>query len=291
MLDDDARDPGPSGVRPPAQLFSGHLWRCCVAECAGTFILVFLGTGVVHAAVLAKAQAGLFQVAIVWGIAVALAIHVTAGVSGAHINPAITAAFAVAGGFPKRDVLPYWAAQLTGAFLAAAVLHVLFRGFVLDAEAVMGIPRGSPGSEAIAMCYGEYFPNPALGTDAKAHALVSELQAFLAELVGTALLAFVVFALSEPANTKSPGGQLTPAFIGLTIAALISVIAPMTQACFNPARDFGPRLFTWLAGWGSIAIPGPRGGFFTVYILAPTAGAISGAVLFRVLVRPQYRQG
>jgi glycerol uptake facilitator protein len=288
MLDDDARDPGPSGVRRPAQLFSGHLWRCCLAECAGTFILVFFGTGVVHAAVLAKAHQGLFQVAIVWGIAVAVAIHVTAGVSGAHINPAMTAAFAVAGGFPKKDVLPYWASQLAGAFLAAAILHVLFRGFIVDAEAAMGIPRGSPGSEAIAMCYGEYFPNPALGTDAKAHAMVSELQAFLAELVGTALLAFVVFALSEPANTKSPGSQLTPAFIGLTIAALISVIAPMTQACFNPARDFGPRLFTWLAGWGSIAIPGPRGGFFTVYILAPIAGAISGAVLFRMLVRPQY---
>jgi glycerol uptake facilitator protein len=265
------------------------LWRCCVAEFFGTFILVLFGCGVVHAAVLAKAQAGLFQVAIVWGIAVALAIHATGAISGAHINPAMTAAFAVFGGFPKRRVIPYWLSQLAGAFAAASVLYVCFGGLVAAAEAASGIPRGSAGSEVVAMCYGEYFPNPGLGVDAAAYAKVSELTAFVAELVGTALLAFVVFALTESRNSAAPGGPLTPLMIGLTIAALISVIAPLTQACFNPARDFGPRLFSWLAGWGRIAIPGPRGGFFTVYILAPITGALLGAAVYRLLVRPGYR--
>jgi glycerol uptake facilitator protein len=74
--------------------------------------------------------------------------------------------------------------------------------------------------------------------------------------------------------------------IGLVVAIIVSVIAPLTQAGLNPARDFGPRFFAWLMGWGSVAIPGPRGGFFTVYILAPILGALLGALAYRVAVRP-----
>jgi glycerol uptake facilitator protein len=278
----------PAGIRPPRALLRGHLAQCCAAELCGTFILVLLGTGAVHAAVLTKAHSGLFQVAAVWGIAVAIAIHATAAVSGAHINPAMTAAFALVGGFPKSRVLPYWVSQTAGAFLASAVLYAMFGGFLADAETASGVPRGSPGSEATACCYGEYFPNPGLGLDPATIDNVSEGRAMLAEVVGTALLAFVVFALSEAANRNAPGSQLTPAFIGLTITGLISITAPLTQACFNPARDFGPRLFAWLAGWGSVAIPGPRGGFFTVYIAAPICGAVLGAAVFHYLMRPSY---
>ncbi len=78
-----------------------------------------------------------------------------------------------------------------------------------------------------------------------------------------------------------------PVFIGLTVGVLISVIAPLTQACFNPARDFGPRLFAYFAGWGEIAIPGPNGrGFWTVYIVAPVFGAVVGGTLYDMLLRP-----
>jgi len=76
-------------------------------------------------------------------------------------------------------------------------------------------------------------------------------------------------------------------FIGLTVTILICVLAPLTQACFNPARDFGPRAVAYLVGWGEIAIPGPnRTGFFTVYILAPIAGAVVGGGLYSMLLRP-----
>jgi glycerol uptake facilitator len=82
-------------------------------------------------------------------------------------------------------------------------------------------------------------------------------------------------------------GRMAPVFIGLTVAALIAVIAPLTQACFHPARDFGPRLFASMAGWGSIALPGPRGmGFLTVYILAPIIGAFAGGGWYTRLLRP-----
>src|SRR5207244_8701168 len=94
--------------------------------------------------------------------------------------------------------------------------------------------------------------------------------AFIAETIGTLIVALVVFALTDPRNAAAPLARLAPVFIGLTVALLISVIAPLTQACFNPARDFGPRLVAWLGGWGVLALPGPRGSsyFFTVYILA-----------------------
>src|SRR5687768_6099186 len=92
---------------------------CCFAEFLGTFLLVFFGCGAVHTAVLLGAQSGLWQVAVVWGLAIALAVHTVGGISGAHINPAVTVALAVWGGFPAARVLPYVAGQMAGAFLAA----------------------------------------------------------------------------------------------------------------------------------------------------------------------------
>lgn len=265
----------------------GALGHQCLAELVGTYILVFFGVGSVHAAVLTGAPQGLWQVAVVWAVAIALAIYATGAVSGAHINPAITVAFAVLRGFPARRVLPYVAAQLAGAFAGAATLYGLFRGLLCRYEAGHGLVRGEPGSVLSARCYGEYFPDPgAVGIGSAALAAVTPLQAMLAEGIGTAFLAVFVFALTDRRNANRPGANGAPLFIGLTVAICISIIAPLTQAGFNPARDFGPRVFAWLAGWGSVAIPGPRGGFFTVYILSPVLGALTGGAAYQFLLRP-----
>lgn len=260
-----------------------------VAELIGTYILVFFGTGVVYTAVLTGAQSGIWQVGVVWGVAIALAIYTFGAISGAHINPAITLAFAVFRGFPAKHVPWYLAAQLIGAFLAAATLYGLFGGALAHFESTHGIVRGEPGSELSAMVFGEYFPNPAtaagLGWTAE---VVGHGQAMLAEAIGTGFLAFFIFAVTDRRNTGGPGRYLLPVFIGLTVSMLISVIAPLTQGGFNPARDFGPRLFAWIVGWGEIAIPGPRGGFATVYIIAPLIGALGGAAAYQYLVHPGF---
>lgn len=259
----------------------------CGAELIGTFVLVFFGVGAVHAAVLTGAQAGLWQVAIVWAVAISLAIYATSAISGAHINPAITIAFTVFRGFSRRKVLPYIVSQVLGAFLGAVVLHILFCNILSSFEQAHEIVRGSPGSELSAMVYGEYFPNPAVAHSAGWRlGVVTHRQAMLAEAIGTAFLAFFVFAVTETRNQAGPGRHLRPLFIGLTVAIIISIIAPITQAGLNPARDFGPRFFSYLAGWGVIAIPGPRGGFFTVYILAPILGAVAGAGVYHHLLAP-----
>jgi glycerol uptake facilitator protein len=278
------------------------LVKKCLAEFLGTFLLILFGCGAVHASVLTGAQSGLWQVAVVWGIAIMLAAYTVGAVSGAHINPAITLAFAVWGRFPRRSVLPYIFAQLTGAFLAAGTLFVLFNPYLKAREQEKHVVRGSPGSEITAMCYGEYFPSPgplsnaegpySVDTHERLNALVSEPTAFLAELLGTFVLALVVFAVSDERNAGAPPARLAPVFIGLTVSALISFIAPLTQACFNPARDFGPRLFAFLAGWGSIALPGNRGtGFLTVYIVAPILGAIIGSGLYVRVLRSLHLSG
>jgi glycerol uptake facilitator protein len=258
--------------------------RECVAEAAGTFILVLFGAGAVHAAAFTGAQGGLWEVGVVWGLAVGLAVYTVGAISGAHINPAITVAFAAFRKFPVRKVGPYVLSQVVGAFLAAALLHALYGGVISRFEASHDLVRGQPGSERSAMAYGEYFPCPALRDPASQS--VSLAQATLAEGVGTALLALFVFAVTDRGNPGRPGGTLPPLFIGLSVAVIISVIAPLTQAGLNPARDFGPRLFAYLAGWGAIAIPGPRGGFFTVYILAPVVGALVGSASYQFVLRP-----
>jgi glycerol uptake facilitator protein len=259
--------------------------RECLAEFIGTLILIFFGVGAVNAAVLAGVTQGLWQVAAIWAVGVALAIYATGAVSGAHINPAITLALAAWRGFPKRKILPYLLAQVAGAFVGSLLLYGLFHGLLTHFEATHHLVRGGPGSELSAMVFGEYFPNPAmLGTTPEAYRQVSLLTAFLAEAVGTAFLATFVFALTSPRNSAGPRVGV-PLFIGLALAIIIMIVAPLTQAGLNPARDFGPRLLAYLLGWGSVAIPGPRGGFFVVYILAPILGSLLGAGLYEFLSR------
>ncbi len=261
-----------------------RLWPALVGEYVGTFILVFFGVGVINAAVVTGAQVGLWQVAVVWAFGVSLAIYAVGALSGAHINPAITLASGLYNRFPWRRVAPYWAAQTMGAASASLVLYGMFAEAIIEFERKNGLLRGGPGSELSAMVFGEYFPNPALyGTSEAAWRIVSPTTAFMAEMVGTAMLAFVVAAVTNLRNPARPSPAAAAVIIGVGVAAIISVIAPLTQAALNPARDFGPRAVSYFLGWGEIAIPGPRGGWLTVYILGPLAGGVVGGGIYRVL--------
>jgi len=257
-------------------------------ELLGTFLLVLFGTGSVACAVLTGALQGLWQVAVVWGFGVTIAIYCSAALSGAHLNPAVSLAFALLRphSFSPRRLLPYWAAQLGGAILAGLVVWAAFAPFLTRFEQQEGLIRGVAGSERAAMIFGEYFPNPAVfGTGPDAAALVSPLGALAVEALGTAILVLVIFALSDPDNAGAPEPTLVPFFVGFTVAVLISLFAPITQAGWNPARDFGPRLVAVLAGYGSVAIPGPQGGFW-IYIVGPLLGAVCGGTLYERLIGP-----
>lgn len=260
-----------------------------VGEFVGTFILVFFGCGSVAAAVLTNAQMGIFQVAIVWGIAIALAIHLTGSLSGAHLNPAVTLAMAAFGGFPRNLVPGYLVTQLASAFTAAAVLHGLFGSALIDFEAAQSITRGQSGSEASAMIYGEFFPNPGGRPLAESEASIGLLRAFFVEAVGTCVLLLAICGLTDPHN-KGRSELLAPVGIGLTVTILISLLAPLTQACFNPARDLGPRLFSSVAGWGGVPFSANGQGWWIVYILGPILGGLLGGFIHKFLLSPAYRR-
>ena len=111
------------------------------------------------------------------------------------------------------------------------------------------------------------------------------VQAAAVEGFGTLLLVLVIFALTDPDNAAAPEPTLVPIMVGATVAVLIAVFAPITQAGWNPARDFGPRIAALLVGYGSIAVPGPQAGFWA-YIVGPLIGGPLGGLLYERGLRP-----
>ncbi len=274
----------PAATEPRTALHLPIWWW---GEVTGTFLLVFFGCGSVASAVLTGATAGVFQVAIVWGLGIMIAIHLTASLSGAHLNPAVTLALCVWQGFPKRRLPGYLVAQLLGAFLAAGLLFTLFGDALTAYESRHDLVRGAAGSEATAMIFGEFFPNPGGKPLAdEARALMSHGRAFLAEFTGTAILLFVICGLTDERNRTRP--TQAAAAIGLTVTLLICLLGPLTMACFNPARDLGPRLFSALAGWRSLPFTVNGAGWLTVYLLAPLMGGVVGAGLHHLLRKARH---
>jgi glycerol uptake facilitator protein len=251
-------------------------------EMIGTFILVFFGCSAVAVSVLYSAHVGLFQVAAIWGGGLTLAIYVTRHLSDAHFNPAVSLAMIVGKRMPLTNLPVYLIGQFSGAFLAAAVLYMIFSGSITEYESVNSIVRGSPESVATAMMFGEFYPNPGAGVSFT----ITTMNAFLAEAAGTFLLAFFIFALTDRNNNGRPDDALSPVFIGLTLAVIIGVIAPLTQAGLNPARDLAPRLFAYFAGWNKTSMPDEHYGFLSVYILGPITGGVLASVIYTNVVGP-----
>ena len=200
--------------------------KWAIGEFFGTFLLVFFGCGSVCAAVATGAQVGIFQVAIVWGIGIATAIYLTGSLSSAHLNPAVTIASAVWSRFPIRLVVPYIGVQMIGAFAAAALLFSIFSGAIAGYEAKHDITRGAAGSEATAMVFADYFPNPGgKALTEEERATMTPGRAFSAELIGTAILVLVIFCATDDRNAARPQ-ILTAATIGLTVTIIISLDRP-----------------------------------------------------------------
>jgi glycerol uptake facilitator protein len=251
-----------------------------IGEALGTFLLVLFGCGSVAVSVLFGAHQGLMPVALAWGIGVMLAIYLTRHLSCAHLNPAVSLAMVVSGRMPIRKLPVYVIAQFAGAVLAGLTLYALFAPSIAAYEAAHQIVRGTPESVQTARMFGEYYSSPG------GPATVSLPLAMGAEALGTFLLVLMIFALTEGCNVGRPNDALAPVFIGLTVTSIICLIAPLTQAGLNPARDLGPRMVAWLLGWGQAAFPDRVGGFFHVYVLAPLAGGVLAAQFFVRILEP-----
>jgi len=257
----------------------------CRAEFLGTFILIVVGDGGVAVDVF-TGSLGLWGVSMLWGLGVTLAIYAVGVISGAHLNPAVTVTMSLFRGFPRRKIIPYILSQILGAAAAAATLWFSWYGFWQVKAGALGLGIGQPGSQKLAMVFCCFYPNPGIvGTTPADLAKVSTGQAFFVEVVLTMLLLLMILALGDERSSGTPMSNLAPLFIGLTVAVIVGIGAPLTMDAVNPVRDFGPRLFAWLVGFGSVAFPGPRGNEWWLYILAPLLGGILGGIIYDTVVR------
>lgn len=237
-----------------------------LAEFAGTMVLILFGVGVV-----AQVSAGMIgdhdSIAWAWGIGVALGVYVAGRMTGAHLNPAVTLAFAMFRGFEWRKVLPYALAQTTGAFAAALLVRWNYTEVLAKVD---------PGHTI--KTQGVFSTLPGNGT-----LPVHQWGALRDQIIGTAILLFVLFALSDTRNMP-PAANLGPVVVGLLIVAIGMAWGTDAGYAINPARDFGPRLASFLTGYGGAWRDQYGDLYFWVPIIGPVAGGVAGAGLYTMLI-------
>ncbi|GAA2992394.1 MIP family channel protein [Streptosporangium longisporum] len=236
------------------------------AEFAGTLILILFGAGVV-AQVVAAEIGDHDSIAWAWGIGVTLGVYVAARTSGAHLNPAVTLALAVFKGFSWRKVLPYALAQTLGAFVAALIVRLNYTEVLHKADPGLTIKT-----------QGVFSTLPGNGT-----LPIGTWGAFRDQIIGTAILLLLVLAVSDARNT-APVANLAPFIIGLIVVAIGMAWGTNAGYAINPARDFGPRLASFLTGYETAWQDQYGQLYFWVPIVAPLIGGLLGAFLYQALV-------
>ncbi|MCW1957394.1 MAG: aquaporin family protein [Mycobacterium sp.] len=241
----------------------------CSAEFFGTMILILFGCGVVAQVVTGGGKLGTDpgstgdynSIAWGWGLGVAMAVYVAGRLSGAHLNPAVTVALAAFKGFPTRKILPYIAAQVAGAFVGALLVRFNYSDLIHNVDpdhtkATQGIFSTSPDAN------------------------VSMFTAFTDQMIGTAILVAVIFALTSAVNNP-PLANTGPLIIGLLVVAIGLGWGANAGYAINPARDLGPRVASFITGYHDawFSANGPQL-YFWVPIIAPILGGLIGGGLF-----------
>lgn len=216
-------------------------------------------------------QQAYWGVCIAWGLAVTIAIYTTGSVSGCHANPAVTLALALYRKFPWTKVLPYFLAQVLGGFAGALVVYLLYAPVINLFNATHHLARSAGGAAGV------FFTHPGLA--------VTPMHAFFDEILLTAILLFGIFAITEKFNEQAPGANSGALIIGFLVAAIGSSMGYLEAWALNPARDFGPRLFCFFAGWGGAAFPSPQQ-YWWVPIAGPLLGGALGGGAYQVLIHP-----
>ncbi|MBY8878394.1 MIP family channel protein [Streptomyces sp. PLK6-54] len=261
-----------------------------IAEFLGTFVVILLGCGSVAVSVVglpgsgrqveAFGAANWLIISWGWGFAVAFGVYIAGGISGAHLNPAVTLAFAVRRTLSWRKVAPYWAAQLLGAFVGAALVYAAYR-WAIDA---FNVKAGTAREQSLntfsifATFPAEFFGDSWWGP-------------LLDQIVGTAVLLMGVCALIDIKNL-APKANLGPFLIGLVVFAIGLTFGTNAGYAINPARDFGPRLFTFFEGWGSLSLPGNFkwfSNYWWIPIVGPLIGGVLGSQAYDRLIPPVIR--
>jgi glycerol uptake facilitator len=251
-----------------------------IGEFFGTMILILFGDGVVATFALfgnlgASNAATPFAtqwivIVLGWGLAVMLGIYVAGAISGAHINPAVTLALAATGRHPWSKVLPYWLAQVLGAFVAGGILYFVYQGALVHALSVNHLAIGQIAQSTTSNGFGWVFytyPKAFVGT----------FGAFGDEFLGTALLVGLILVIIDARN-QPVQANLNPLIIGLLIVAIGLSFGLNTGYAINPARDFGPRL--WIALFSGFQSFSADNYYFWIPIVGPLLGGVVGAFIY-----------
>jgi len=250
--------------------FAGEL----ISEAVAMFIIIAFGDSVAAMYSLydpSPYRQAYWGVCIAWGLAVAIAIYTTGSISGCHANPAVTLALALYRKFSWKKVLPYCCAQIVGAFLGACLVYQLFQPVIDRFNLANHLTRAAGGAAGV------FFTHPSAG--------ITVLHAFGDEIVLTAFLIFGIFAITEQYNEMAPGANFGALMIGLLVALIGTSMGYLEAWAINPARDFGPRLFCFFAGWGASALPSPES-YWWVPILGPLVGGALGGGAYQALIHP-----
>ena len=247
--------------------------REALAEFLGTFVLLLFGTAVVAQVVLSGNANGTYiSINIAWGLAVTMAIYVSAGVSGAHLNPAVTVALAVHRGFSWTKVVPYCVAQIAGAFAGASVTFLTYREAFDRFDGGTRLVTGAKATAGIFSTYPQDFLSNVPG-------------GLIDQIVGTALLLLLVLAIGDQKNF-APDPRLQPILVGGAVVLIGMSFGFNAGYAINPARDLGPRLFTAIAGWGGEVFTAGNG-WWWVPIVGPLIGGVLGGYVYDLFITRQ----
>lgn len=254
---------GSDDVLPSATAHVPGLVGELAAEFLGTAVLILFGCGVV-AQVVAGKLGNHDSIAWAWGLGVTLGMYVAGRISGAHLNPAVTVALALFQGFEWRKVAPYSLAQLAGAFVAALLVRWNYAEVIGQMD-----PKHTLSSQII------FSTLPGNGT-----APVSALGGLRDQVIGTAILVFLVFAIVDRRNS-APLANLTPLIVGLLVVGIGMAWGTDAGYAINPARDLGPRVASFITGYGGAFRDQYGGLYFWVPIVGPLVGGAIGGALYK----------
>ncbi len=260
-------------------------WGELLSEFLGTAVLLAFGAGSVAVAVVGLTMSGrtlvIFQgaggwmlITWGWGLAVVMGVYVAGGISGAHINPAVKLAMAIRGALPWRKVVPYWIAQVAGAFTGAAVVYLDYYKAIDQWNLVHHVVSRSSAGGATTFSIFAVFP--------ASYYHGSWVGPVIDQIIGTFFLLLFVLAITDAKNLAAQS-NLGPFIIGLAVVAIGISFGTGVGYAINPARDFGPRLFTYLAGWGSNAFPGIASVWW-IPIVGPMIGAALATVGYEFFI-------
>uniref|UniRef100_A0A3Q3VQM7 Uncharacterized protein n=1 Tax=Mola mola TaxID=94237 RepID=A0A3Q3VQM7_MOLML len=245
------------------------LVRECMAELLATFVLLLFGCSAAAQVKTSRETKGQYlSVNMAFSVGVMSAMYLSKGISGAHLNPAVTLSFCVLGRSPWDRLVPFCLSQLLGAYMASALVYLVYYDAIMDFSGGVLTVYGQNETASIFATYPSEFLT--LG------------RSFLDQIVGTGMLMLCILSLNEKRNTPAPT-ELIPAIVGVIV---LGISVSMTGNCggaINPARDLGPRLFMLTAGWGTEVFT-CYNYWFWVPLVAPLIGGLIGTFLYLIFI-------